>query len=61
MIKKIKKIQLLSSIEDEVLNNLIHENQIRLNSYNRGITVYEEKEECFGIDFVLTGNFIAYS
>lgn len=61
MIEKIKNIQLLSLIEDEILNTLINKNQIKLNHYNKGIIVYEQKEKCSGMDFVLTGNFIAYS
>lgn len=61
MIEQILKIPLLSSIDASKLQWHIGNNSIRMSSYAKGVTVYNQKDICKTLDVVMSGSLVAYS
>ena len=56
MVEDLKNLPHFKDVDQKVLESLILSNQIIKRSYNKGITVYEQYSECYGMDIVLSGN-----
>lgn len=61
MIEIIKTIPLFSQLRLDEIKPLIADNQLFLESYSKGATVYNQKDSCKTLDIVISGSFVAYS
>ncbi|CUX21853.1 Crp/Fnr family transcriptional regulator [Clostridium sp. C105KSO13] len=61
MIEKIKNIPLLSELSPDEVKPLISDNQLYLKNYSKGVTVYNQKDNCKTFDIVISGGLVAYS
>lgn len=59
--EEMKSIPLLSSLDPDILNKCIAENQMFIRYYAKGATVHNQHDKCSVIDVVLTGGLVAYS
>lgn len=61
MIEIMKAIPLFSELRSDEMKPLIADNQLFIESYSKGATVYNQKDRCKTLDIVLSGGFVAYS
>lgn len=61
MTETIKAISLFSQLRTDEIKRLIAENQLFLQSYSKGATVYNQKDVCKTLDTVLSGSLVAHS
>lgn len=58
---ELKKIPLLTEVDEKVLSSLIKERKIYEKRYNKNTTIHSRGKDCTALDIVLEGNLIAYS
>jgi len=61
LLEIIKTIPLFSQLQLDEMKQLVNDNQLFLESYSKGATVYNQKDSCKTLDIVLSGSFVAYS
>jgi CRP-like cAMP-binding protein len=59
--EELKKIPLLSNIDDNVIRKFFKESKISTRHYTKGITVHNQQDDCISLEVVLAGPLVAYS
>ncbi len=59
--EELKKVPLLSNIDDNVIRKFLKESKIFTRHYTKGSTVHNQQDDCSSLEVVLAGTLVAYS